>query len=190
MTNNYIRVGGDEAKTGVVDLKNNFLNVANYNDRQRLGHVLHNYIEAETYGVFTNIGTLTVGSITSDYTPYTNNYVRTSGGAIDCSALTIHRLNGLSPVLTKEYGTGKVSVRNAATLNAPTYVWPSAEKGAPAGKWEILKAGSFATANGAGLHNIQLAPGTDEGVWKLLPDFANNSVWLKYSHPATIVIVR
>ena len=123
------------------------------------------------------------------YPDFVDNSLRTGGGGlVKCKDLIVQSGNGLAPVVcaesdTRQAGTGCVYVSGTATFKSGTYVKPSAEKDAPAGKYKILEAGTLDDFD-----NIELIPPDAPGAWALIPD--GDSIWLRYSHPMTIMIVR
>jgi len=137
----------------------------------------------------------------------TNNFLRTSGGGeIKCGELVVSKRNGLSPVLgarasgehalgaraSGEHAMGVITVAGTAEIHENTFVRPVAEKGAAAGRFEILRAGTLDvgtidSANPTG--NIKLADDIGgDGMWAL--HVRGNSLWLVHSYPATIIMVR
>jgi len=181
MSNNFVRVAGTDMKTGMLDMNKSILRVANFYDANRFGPLVGNYLEAAAYGVVTNISTLHVGY--NKPAEVYGNYVRTSGGKVYCDAVEFTPGNGLKPVVTKDHGTGCIETGNVTFAN-PTYVWPWAEKGAPAGKYKIVQATGTFTNNG-----IQLAPGTEKN-WRLNVVPLEKAVYLTYTQPATLVLLR
>jgi len=183
---NFVSVGGGDGRPSLLHMTNKshvYIGYSHYYNGENgsVQGITGNYLEAAADGMVTNINTIYVGRTG---VPSSNNFVRTSGGVVDCKALNITTLNGLGPVVTKDCGTGIINVEDAVEFQPGTYVWPSAEEGAPTGRYRILYS-KGGIVNGA---NITLAPGTDESCWNLRTDA--DSVWLRHSHPATFIIIR
>jgi len=99
------------------------------------------------------------------------------------ASITFAANNGFAPRVAKN-GTGKLTVRGNATFGNPTIVWPSAEPGAPSGRFEILEV----TGTITNPDNVRFATDPDPLFWNLRRE--GNSYRLRHSHPATVVIVR
>ena len=179
---NGVFVGGMGGKSGLLDMLNGNISIGFADNWSDFARIEDNWFEAAAGGTVTNVNKLLVGQ--NGVAFITGNSVRLSGGAVWCAEMEIAPSNGFTPVVSADgNATGCVNVSGMAKFANPSHVWPVAEKGAPAGKHLILKAGTLTDVG-----NFQLAPGTDTSMWKLIHD--DNSVWLRYSHPATIVVVR
>ncbi|MCL1910372.1 MAG: hypothetical protein FWG05_05495, partial [Kiritimatiellaeota bacterium] len=182
---NIVLVGGSESNPGLLDMDGNNFSFGNTPDLGADAWMIGNGLEAAAYGLIDNINNLNVGN-TAGYECNSNNFVRTNGGEIRCVNMTVSPNNGLAPVVTQNNGTGCVNVSGTATFAENTYVFPSAEKDAPTGKYLILQAETLVGAS----ENLRLFPDSDDGSWKLLVDENNGAVKLLHSRPATILIVK
>ncbi|MCL1910231.1 MAG: hypothetical protein FWG05_04775, partial [Kiritimatiellaeota bacterium] len=145
-----------------------------------MAYPVGNYIEAAAFGTIDGVGTIIVGR---DIANNTNNFVRTSGGIINCAAIAVRPGNGLSPIISAEMRDTGIINTGAATFGERTFVRPHAEKGAPADKYKILESETEIV----GAENLAIDP-QSEGNWKLYYD--DFSVWLRYSLPMTVIIVK
>ncbi|MCL1909983.1 MAG: hypothetical protein FWG05_03500, partial [Kiritimatiellaeota bacterium] len=141
-----------------------------------------NGISARNGGIVQHITTLSVGHTSGT----SGNYARTAGGDINCTNLFIYSNNGLKPVLTKNNGTGKITVFGNATFQNEIFVTPFAEPGASSGIYEIMTVKGTSTTP----ENLQLDEDVDTNIWRLKYDPATKTHSLKYSYPATIVIIK
>jgi len=117
------------------------------------------------------------------------NSLRTGGGGkIKCNDLTVASGNGLAPLVcapseNRLADTGFIDVAGTATFLGDTYIKPKAEKGAVAGKYKILQSAQPIVYN-----NLKLVTPPGPEMWSLITE--TDSIWLRFSHPATMVIVK
>jgi len=142
-------------------------------------------------GLVKNAGTVQVGDTRTGawYMLSSNNFVRVNGGGeVNCAALNIIPGNYVEFVVGKD-GTGKIAVGGAVTFGADTHIRVSAEEGAPAGNYEIIPYGSLTGAglNPEGIPVLKTAE-SDKNTWKVYTK--NNAVWLRFSYPMTVIVVR
>ncbi|MCL1910184.1 MAG: hypothetical protein FWG05_04540, partial [Kiritimatiellaeota bacterium] len=162
MCGNFVSVGGEDTTPGILDMGGANLRIGWINNKTGKSALFDgNYLEVSAHGEVRNVGALYVGDNTIAGNTFageivsSNNFVRTSGGVIECRTMNVASRNGLSPVVRANGSpTGFINVSETATFAENTYVWPVAEKGAPAGKHLILKAETLTGAEA----NLRFAP--------------------------------
>jgi len=87
--------------------------------------------------------------------------------------------------VSAEYGTGCVVVDGTATFETDTYVWPSFADGEEVFMCRHIICTADEIVGGG---NVKLAPGVNGDYWNVRA--RGNNVWLTFSYPKTIIIVR
>ncbi|MCL1909839.1 MAG: hypothetical protein FWG05_02775, partial [Kiritimatiellaeota bacterium] len=189
---NFVRVGGESDMPGELEMNGANINIGCYNSGGANINFARNYLEAAPYGDVHGVGTLNVGD-TRLVAGSSNNFVRTSGGVINCENMIVASQNGLSPVISAvAKDTGMIVVSGTATFNSGTFVRPLAEKDAPYGRFVILEADFLdaGTVAGGESSNLQFSEDTPAD-WRLrIFDGENGHITIYRPHPATTLIIR
>ena len=189
MCGNFVSVGGEDTTPGILDMGGANLRIGWINNKTGKSALFDgNYLEVSAHGEVRNVGALYVGDNTIAGNTFageivsSNNFVRTSGGVINCAALDVAEGNGLAPVITAEHGTGTIFA-DTVTFAPGSFLRPSVEEDAPLGRYEIVRANHPIDDN-----NLIIIPPDDNAIWNFKA--SGNSLWMTYSRPGTVLIVR